>query len=275
MSKIYLFTFCVFFGKQTKNELINTLKLLIHSLEKYNNYELFVFKNFDINIKNNNVKFFNYFENNNFFSEKWYNLSFNKLAIYRYLYNEYKINFVWIDLDTIVTHNIEYINDVDSYFVENGGASNYNNPLFHNNPLSVLRNRYIQGNIWKININLYDELIKTFNELRIKNLKLRYDGQDLFNYYIYHKLDGKLNENNIYIAGLNYKPETINGLCVWSNKGNTHATLEGLNNMYYEGGKLRSNFYPNKEIHILSFTFFTLNNLINTPKFKDLFLINN
>ena len=201
-------------------------------------------------------------------------MSFNKLYIYKYLYDKYNINFLWIDLDTIVSHNIEYINDVKSYFVENGGIPTKPNDLFENIKICVPRNRYIQGNIWKLNIDLYNDLMKTFKEIGDNNWKLRYDGQDLFNYHIYYKLQGKLDENNIYISGLNYKPETINGLSIWCTSGHSHATLNGLNNMYYHNNTLKSNFYPNKEIHFVSFTFYTLNKLINTPKFKELFINN-
>mgnify|MGYP001402322326 CR=1 FL=1 len=291
MTKIYLFTFCVLFGKETKKNLLNALYLLINSLEKTNNYELHVFTNLDININNNNIKFCEYFNNdikfceyfnndksyfsqewlNLSYSQEWLNLSYNKLNIYKYLYNKYQINFLWIDLDTIVTSNIEYINDVKSYFVENGGISTYPNDLFTNKKLCVPRNRYIQGNIWKLNIDLYNDLITSFKEILNNKFHLRYDGQDLFNYHIYYKLHGKLDENNIYIAGLNYKPETINGLSIWSLEGNTHATHNGLNNMYYHNNKLKSKFYPDKEIHFVSFTFSTLNKLINVNKFKELF----
>lgn len=277
MAKIYLFTFCVLFGKESKNELLNALYLLIYSLEKYNNYELHVFTNFaiDINISNNNIKLCEYFNNDKiYFSSKWFNLSFNKLNIYKYLYDKYQINFLWIDLDTIVTNNIEYINDVECYFVENGGTTTELNDLFTNKKVYVPRNRYIQGNVWKLNINLYNDLMTTFKEIYNNNWNLRYDGQDLFNYHIYYKLNGKLDENNIYIAGLNYKSETLNGLCVWSGLGNTHATIEGLNNMYYEDDKLVSKFYPDKEIHIVSFTFNTLKQLYNTKKFQELFINN-
>lgn len=272
MTKIYLFTFCVLFGKETKNNLLNALYLLINSLEKTNNYELHVFTNLDININNNNIKICEYFNNDkSYFSQEWLNLSYNKLNIYKYLYDKYQINFLWIDLDTIVTSNIEYINDVKSYFVENGGISTNPNDLFTNKKLCVPRNRYIQGNIWKLNIDLYNDLITSFKEILNKKFNLRYDGQDLFNYHIYYKLHGKLDENNIYIAGLNFKPEIINGLSIWSLEGNTHATHNGLNNMYYHNNKLKSKFYPDKEIHFVSFTFFTLNKLINTDKFKELF----
>jgi len=60
-------------------------------------------------------------------------------------------------------------------------------------------------------------------------------------------------------------------LNIWSKNGNTHATIDGLKQLYYDDKILRSRIYPNKEIHILSFTFDTLKTLWNTEEFNMLF----
>ncbi len=274
MAKIYLFTFCVYIDKHSKSDLLNVLNLLIKSLEKYNIFELHIFTNFEIENDKPYINIHEYFDKNeNHFNNKWLNLSFNKINIYKFLYDLYNINFIWIDLDTIITTNIDYINDVDNYFIECGGTSIDPCILFKNSKkYSVPRNIWIQGNMWKLNINLYTILINQFNKITEEKLILEYDLQDLFTYYIYFILDGKLTENNIYISGRNYMPESLNGLCIWAEKGNTHANMIGLNNMYYDNNnKLQSKFYPNKEIHIVSFTFDTLKMLYNTEQFKKLF----
>ena len=59
---------------------------------------------------------------------------------------------------------------------------------------------------------------------------------------------------------------------MWSINGNTHATQTGLNNLYLDNNTLKSNFYPDKSIHILSFTFNTLKKLYNSEKFEQLFI---
>jgi hypothetical protein len=64
-------------------------------------------------------------------------------------------------------------------------------------------------------------------------------------------------------------------LCVWSKEGIGHATLSGLKNLYFENNVLKSKYYAEKEIHILSFTFYTLLKLYNTIEFKKLFDIIN
>jgi len=44
---------------------------------------------------------------------------------------------------------------------------------------------YILGNIWKLNIELYNNLIECLNHIIASKLQLRYDLQDLYNYYTY------------------------------------------------------------------------------------------
>jgi hypothetical protein len=272
------YTFCVDIGKHSRKDLIIVLELLVISLHKYiNNYELICFTNFEIedkSLEKYNIKYRKYYDNSNnkLFPSPFLNLSFNKINIYKDLYDEYKKDFAWIDLDTIIATDISYIDNLSNVFIEIGGSCKENNILFtNNNSIIVPRNRYIQGNFWKIDLNLYNELMKTFKELNAKKLKLRYDLQDLFSYHIYIKHKGKL--NNINIIGYNIKKESINGLCVWSKKGDTHATINGLNNLYYNNNnkKLRTTFYKDKDIHILSFTFNTLKKLYNNKKFQDLF----
>ena len=164
-------------------------------------------------------------------------------------------------MDTIICYDISYINDFKNIFVENGGSCLNKNILFSNNStITVPRNKYIQGNFWKIDINLYNNLIKTLNNLINKNLNLRYDLQDLFTYYIY--IENKGDYKNINILGNNIKQDSLNGLAVWSKVGNSHATESGLNNLYLDNNVLKSKIYPDKKIHILSFTFFTLKKLV-------------
>jgi hypothetical protein len=259
--------------------MVEILKLLILSLERYNNnFELHIFKNFEINISNPNIKFHDYFEpKDKNYDDKWIDLSFNKINIYKYLHDIFNIDFIWIDIDTIITSNIEYINDIESYFIDNGGTSIILEDLVMNNKDYVIEhNKWIQGNFWKLNIKLFNILMDIHSNFKNKNMKFAYDLQSLFTYYFYYILNGNYNEllnNNIYISGRNYKENIINGLCIWSHDGSTHPSLEGLNNLFFDNNKiLRSHYYKDKEIHFISFTFFTLSGLIYTDKFKELFI---
>ena len=279
------YTFCVDIKRHSRIELISTLLNLLLSIKNnIKKYKLICYTNFNIKkyVKNYNVEVRNYYTNNytqiykN--NKKWaeesnfLNLSFNKINIYKDLHDEFKENFTCIDLDTIICSDISYIDNLDNVFLENGGNFNNQNILFSNNTLiRIPRKNYIHGNFWKLNIDLYHELMNTFEELKQKNLKLRYDCQDLFGYYIYIKNKGLL--PNINILGNNVKPNTINGLAMWSNTDPwSHANINGLNHMYRENNVMKSNFYPNKDLHIISFTFKSLKKLNKTNKFFSLFI---
>ena len=270
------FTFCVFINRIEKKDLEEALYMMVSSLKQHiANYHLSCFINYNLNFerfKEFNITFIEYYDNKTLscYDDNWLNLNFNRINIYKDLYDNTKIDHIWIDLDTIIATDISYMNLYSNIFIENGGPSNKKCNLFSNNDnINIPLKKYIQGNVWKINIDIYRELLKLYEEIKCNNLILKYDTQTLFSYYIYYYLEGNL--ENIYILGNNIKPETLNGLAIWDKNGNTHATLEGLHNLYLENNKLRSKFYENKEIHIISFTFFTLNKIKNYSYFKEIF----
>ncbi len=96
----------------------------------------------------------------------------------------------------------------------------------------------------------------------------------MFAYYFYKVLNGKISENNINVIGLNYKSNLINGLGIWSNDiyNSKHVNIDALNNLYFDNHILKTNYYPEKEIHIITLTFcsFTLNNFKENINFKNL-----
>lgn len=272
---LLFYTFCCDIKRFSKVTLSRTLLLLLNSIHKHIPlYKIYCFTNFKKDLvkaipTKYNIEYRDYYDNQEIklYDDKWLNLSFNKINIYKDLFDEFKKDFIWIDLDTIICYDISYINDLSNVFIENGGNSLKENVLFTNNNLiTIPRKNYIQGNFWKLNINLYNKLICTLNKIIKQNLLLRYDLQDLFNYYVY--IENNLNDINI--IGKNLKTDVICGLTIWSKEGTTHANEEGLNQLYFENNTLKSKLYPNKNIHILSFTFFTLNKLYNCDKFKEI-----
>lgn len=276
---LLLYTFCCDIKRHSKQDLIKALDMLMCSIHKYiPKYKLICFTNFknELSEKVNqkyNLEFREYYDKQKFklYSDKYLNLSFNKINIYKDLHDEFNKDFCWIDLDTIICQDISYIIELSNIFIEIGGCCVNKNILFQNNAsITVPRNRYIQGNFWKININLYNNLMNTLDNLIKQKLILRYDLQDLFAYYIYIENNG--NNKDINILGNNIKSDSINGLSIWSKQGNTHATKLGLNNLYLDNNILKSKFYPDKNIHILSFTFYTLMILYELPEFKKLFI---
>lgn len=274
---LHFFTFCVDIGKHSRSDLVKILKLLIDSLNKTNIYELIIFTNFSIDINQPNIIIEEYFDNSIkiYEEDRWFNLSFNKINIYKYLYDKFNIDYIWVDLDTIFTHDISYVNDLSSCFIDCGGINLDPHKLIEIGYFYIARNKWIHGNFWKLNIHLYDKLIEINRKVLSKKTKFCYDLQSLFTFYFYFILGGlenKLLDNNIYILGRNFKHNLISGLSIWHPDGDQHPSLLGLNKLYYKDNQLKSEFYPNQEIHILSFTFDTIKKLYNTDKFKELFL---
>jgi hypothetical protein len=272
---LYFFSFCCLIGKQTKNELLFALNLLIKSLNKYViKYKFIIYTNFDLKIENSNIKIRKYYNHKDnellYGTDKWKNLSMNKLFIYKDLYEEFKINYIWIDLDTYIYHNLQYLDNLDNFFIEYGGECSTMVDISNNFKLKY--KNVIQGNFWKLNIDLYKKLIILLNDLKKNKIILKYDSQSLFSYYFYKYLNSNLKNDNINIIGNNIHPNILNGIAVWCDKNKTsHATIDGLNNMFINENRLKSKYHINKEIHIVSFTFFTLMKIKNENKFKTLF----
>lgn len=267
---LHIFTFCVDIKRFPQTSLVRALKMLVKSLDSTNEYKLHVFTNFNIDYNHESVKYHKYFDDGIHFTDRWLNLSFNKIQIWKHLYDEYNINFIWMDLDTIITKNIEYLNMVDNVFIDINGQNETLNYLFTNNTqITIPRNKSIQGNFWKINIDLYNIFMNTYSQIKEKKLNLIYDLQSLFTFYFYHV---KTNLDSINILGRNYKPEVLSGLSMWSkNDSKSHPNLTGLETMFWDDNILRTKFHPEKEIHIVSLTFYTLEKLYTQPGFNNLF----
>ena len=118
---LYLFTFCVDLNKYDKDSLKSVLNVLINSLEDTNPiFKLIIFTNFDFKVDNKKIELRKYYDNgikyfnnniipkskDNGFSIDWRNLSFNKINVWKDLYEETKKNYTWVDLDTIFVHDI-------------------------------------------------------------------------------------------------------------------------------------------------------------------------
>lgn len=292
---LYFFTFCININKHSKTILYLSLINLLKSIEKHNknNYELQCFTNFELskydskeilnkfNLKINNINFSNLERH---FDDDWLNLSYNKITIYKYLFDQFKIDYIWIDLDTIVTSNLSYLEQLDHFFIENGGKcqipiqifrpkEQVQNPKVQNpteqNPKEhhyCAKNRSIQGNFWKINIELYEQLIKCYNITKEEGLELKFDLQSLFSYYINVIRKG----DNFNILGNTLNNESIYGMSVWDIEGYTHLTKKGFENLYYDGNDLKTFLYPGKSIHILSMTFNNYKNLLKDDKFNNI-----
>jgi hypothetical protein len=271
-----LFTFCVDIGRFPRQCLLNAFNLLVSSLEYYvKDYKLIIFSNFDFKTNNKNIEIRKYYnvKSKNYTDtnvNEWYILNFNRFYIYKDLYDEFSENYTWIDLDTVVVSDIRYINNLSNVFIENGITPLMKNleqcPLFTNtNECKVSYDKYIQGNLWKIDNDLYNRLIHLFEQIKSNGLILRYDFQDLLNFYI-----NIIGNNEINVIGRNILKNVNNGLSVWSRDKISHGNVEGLSSIYFEDGICKT-LNSNKDIHIISFTFYTLNKLFNSAEFNILF----
>ena len=83
------FTFCVDIKKHSTTDLQKCLLLLVQSMHRHlNEYKLICFTNFIImnnSFTKYNIEFRNYYDNNitDHYHDKWLNLSFNKINIYK------------------------------------------------------------------------------------------------------------------------------------------------------------------------------------------------
>lgn len=186
LDTVHFYTFCVDIKSHSQDDLIFALKMLLDSIHKHvKKYKLICYTNFakKYNLSTQyNIAYREYYDNSKFklYDNMFLNLSFNKINIYKDLYDEYNIDFTWIDLDTIITADISYINNFTNVFIENGGVCQDKNTLFtNNNSITVPRYQYIQGNFWKLDVDLYHKLIETLIEILDQKLILRYDLQDL------------------------------------------------------------------------------------------------
>lgn len=259
------FTFCFDIGRISKDILLIALKSLIKSLNYFeNNYKLYIFTNIqDINVYINfeNIIIINETLDNiqSFYREKWLNLSFYKFTKYKELVNQLKEYPIWIDCDTLVCRNIDHLKTYSNFFIQQG--SNDITPMMILKDVSIETNKYIQGDIWKLDSNLINKFTKQWDELIIKP---QYDFQGLVNYMYHYK--GINNEINI--IGKDIDKNTINGLQIYNQDKLIHPDIQILkSNMCFIDNKI-IHLQTFKEVQFMSFTFYILSDFIKNNYFE-------
>jgi hypothetical protein len=142
-----LFTFCFYIGKNTYQELVRMLYVLLASLDQFHpDFFLVVYHNLGITIDDPRVRMVggggggvkgvgvdllldaegcdgNVWVEGSAVRNRWYKLNFNRVHAFKNLYDEYDGScFTWIDLDTIVVADLSYLALVDNYFIIHGGG---------------------------------------------------------------------------------------------------------------------------------------------------------
>ena len=148
VTALKLFTFCFYIGKNSYQELVRMLFVLVASLDQFHSdFFLVVYHNLGIVIDDPRVDCRRWGEvkdggdgvserllldaagcDGNVWVEgsavrnRWYKLNFNRVHAFKNLYDEYDGEcFTWIDLDTIVLANLSYLAEMDNYFIFHGG----------------------------------------------------------------------------------------------------------------------------------------------------------
>ena len=217
-TSLKLFTFCFYIGKNTYQELVRMLYVLLASLDKFHpDFFLVVYHNLGITIDDPRVRMVrglggggggggwevkdgdaerllleaegcdgNVWIEGSAVRNRWHKLSFNKIHVFKNLYDEYGgACFTWIDLDTIVLADMSYLNGVDNYFVMHGGAvSDRMHDVLVGGGGRVIwaipERTYIQGSFWKLNLSLYHEVLRLDSMFREIGVRGKYDLQSIF-----------------------------------------------------------------------------------------------
>ena len=253
MSELLFFSFCVNIGRIHLSILKKALYGLVNSLKYFNNkFKFIVYTNFSLEeFDNENIIIRDYVQlSEKYPNDNWLNLSINKLFYAKNIINEFNKIPIWIDLDTIIGRNIQHLADVDNFFIM---QETTDTELFHIvNGLNIFNKDYIQGNVWKCNIELIDNALDL---LLNKNIKPDYDTQGLFN-YMYH-FDGYKSKMNILMRDVD--KNTINGLNIGNKNKVTHSDFNSLKDtLYMEDNVVKSKLYDGYTVQFLSFTFYSL-----------------
>ena len=265
-------SFCLDIKRIKKETLLRALECLIRSLDFFNNtYKLIVYTNMDmvrqnpfisihacvtiVDLNLNDVTDYYFYVND---SPIWHNISFHKLVVCRNYAVKNNVSPIWIDLDTIVCRNIDHLSNYPNFFITQG--SNQNNLVDITSTLSVPINKMIQGNIWKVDADLYKRLFLLWDTIKKKPA---YDSQSLFTIgYYQEKYDmNLLNDLDI---------DTINGLDICSPDPNIlrHPRIDFLkDNIKMNEDSSIIHVSSGRIVQFFSFTFYTLEAFLNANSF--------
>ena len=263
-----LFTFCFYIGKNSYQELVRMLFVLVASLDQFHpDFFLVVYHNVGLTFEDPRVECRkwevkdgdgerllleaagcdgNVWVEGSAVRNRWHKLSFNKIHVFKNLYDEYGGEcFTWIDLDTIVLADLSYLDAVDNYFVIHGGKSERTHEVLCRGGgviWAVPERMYIQGSFWKLNLSLYHEILRLDLLFRENGVVLKYDLQSIFAVMAWGGGGegggvSRADDGSMLVIGYNYRPDVMNGLGVWDTKDGTgnHVNTSSLADFYWGG----------------------------------------
>jgi hypothetical protein len=265
MTNIFL-TFCFDIGRIKRDILIKTAVALYKSLVYFkNDFVLYIYTNIDTLdgyfINNTNIKIIKHDINkiDNYYNCIWLNLSFYKAVIYKTLLIDIEITPIWIDLDTIVCGNINHLSEYDNFFVIQGTQDTKLEKVHEDKKIEA--NKYIQGNIWKINKDLLGELLELWNSLTVKP---KYDFQGLLNFaYYFNNYYTKMN-----ILGHDIDKKSINSLEIYNNSKVVHCDINNIKSNLMMNDTHIMDIRTFRRINFMSFTFYELQDAITNNNFN-------
>jgi hypothetical protein len=269
-----LFTFCFYIGKNSYQELVRMLFVLVASLDQFHpDFFLVVYHNLGLTFDDPRVECRrwevkdgcgerllldadgcdgNVWVEGSAVRNRWHKMSFNKIHVFKNLYDEYDGEcFTWIDLDTIVLADLSYLADVDNYFVIHGGApSSKTHVVLCGGGGGVIWTipewMYIQGSFWKLNLSLYYEVLRLDSLFREIGVKPKYDLQSIFSVMAwgggglapFYDGPSRAITNSMLLIGYNFRLDVMNGLGVWDNNDSVgnHVNTLSLANFYWDEG---------------------------------------
>lgn len=176
---------------------------------------------------------------------RWWSMSFHKLALAAEVAAEYGEAPIWIDLDTVVCRNVDHLARLPNFFLQQGSGDTKLEEVAPS--LFLPAGKTFQGNIWKIDTLLLRDLLALWDRLPAKP---HYDTQGLFNLaYHFHGFEDRMHvlDNS-----------TVNSLEVWStHDAVAHPSIERLRSLVLRNGKI-VHASTGRPVQFLSFTFETL-----------------
>jgi hypothetical protein len=256
-------TFCYDIGRIAVEDLLKAFALLYSSLEYYNN----TFK-FTIYTNLTDIKYQNYFNsfnnvslivrdfpkiNNCPWNGLWYSLSFYKPFVLKE-HMELGESPIWIDLDTLICSNLNFLNKYDNFFIKI--CKNKNNKNLHVvDDIHIDYNQYLQGNFFKFNKKILDTYFEVLNNNKDKGFT--YDSQGIINYINYKKYTDMTILSDIY-------PNKLFGTEIATANGEELPYPRFLkSNIYKKDDKIYSSVNNDNQILIFSFHFHSLVESLN------------
>jgi hypothetical protein len=245
------FTFAFNIGRVPEPMLVRALHCLVKSLDHFHNdYLLVVYTNLpDLEdelsphiriVPYDTAKIPQVYPEN-----RWWSMSFHKLAMAAATAVEYGEAPIWIDLDTVVCRNVDHLAKLPNFFLQHGTTDA---TLVEVAPTLFLpANKTFQGNIWKVDTRLLHDLLALWDTLSVKP---HYDTQGLFNLaYYFHGFNDRMHILD---------DSVLNTLETWSPPSAVaHPTTEKLRDIVLVDGVV-THRPTGKPIQFLSFTFETL-----------------